>query len=218
MACRFPGAENYHEFWANLEKGLNSISLIPNDRWDPQTYYSPDPTEVNKSISQWGGFLRSIDGFDGRFFSISPREATRMDPQQRIMLELSWACLEDAGYNPLDLAGSNTGILMGVCNFDYKELLEKFDSQVEGHTSTGTYTCLIPNRISYIFDFHGPSLPVDTACSSSLVAIHQAMDALRKHECEMALVGGDQRTVLSYQLYFFQQVGHALTFGAMSGL
>jgi malonyl CoA-acyl carrier protein transacylase len=190
IACRFPGANNYNQFWHNLEKGTNSITEIPSNRWDINNFYSPSTEEPNKSISKWGGFIEDVDKFDAQFFKISPREAKRIDPQQRLMMELTWSCLEDAGYLPLKLSGSNIGVFIGACNFDYKELQEKYEDDLEGHTATGTYTCMIPNRISYFFNFYGPSVPVDTACSSSLVAIHLAVNALQKNECEMAIVGG----------------------------
>ncbi|MUG94285.1 SDR family NAD(P)-dependent oxidoreductase [Scytonema sp. UIC 10036] len=188
IGCRFPGANSYNEFWENLEKGIDSITEIPKKRWDVDNFYSLNG-EPNTSTSRWGGFIEDIDKFDAKFFQISDREAQRMDPQQRIVLELSWSCIEDAGYSPLELSGKNIGVFIGVCNFDYKELQDKGEV-IEGHNSTGTYTCLIPNRISYFFNFHGPSIPIDTACSSSLVAIHQAVNALNQNECEMALVGG----------------------------
>lgn len=190
MACRFPGAKDYHQFWDNLEKGINSITKVPSNRWNFENFYSANPESPNKSISKWGGFIEDADKFEPMFFGISPREAMLLDPQQRLMLELSWSCLEDSGYSPAELSGTNVGVFVGVCNFDYKELLEKYQNNIEGHTSTGTYTSIIPNRISYFFNFHGPSVPVDTACSSSLVAIHQAINALKENECAMALVGG----------------------------
>ncbi|MFS0518813.1 SDR family NAD(P)-dependent oxidoreductase [Nostoc sp. UIC 10607] len=207
MACRFPGAKDYHQFWNNLEKGINSITEIPSTRWDIEKFYSSNPDELNKSISKWGGFLEDADKFDPMFFGISPREAKLIDPQQRLMLELSWSCIEDSGYSPTNLSGTNVGVFVGVCNFDYKELLEKHQDHIDGHTSTGTYTCIIPNRISYFFNFHGPSVPVDTACSSSLVAIHQAINALKEKECKLALVGGV--SVLSTPTYYisFSKLG-----------
>jgi acyl transferase domain-containing protein/acyl carrier protein len=190
MACRFPGAKDYHQFWDNLEKGINNITEIPSNRWNIKNFYSANPEEANKSISKWGGFIEDADKFDPMFFGISRREAMLLDPQQRLMLELTWLCLEDGGYSPAQLSGTQVGVFVGVCNFDYKELLEKQQNNIEGHLSTGTYTTLIPNRISYFFNFHGPSVAVDTACSSSLVAIHQAINALKENECEMVLVGG----------------------------
>jgi acyl transferase domain-containing protein len=113
-----------------------------------------------------------------------------LDPQQRLMLELSWSCLEDAGYSPSQLSGSPVGVFIGACNYDSILNLNQDQENIEGHIGTGTWTCMIPNRISHFFDFRGPSIPVDTACSSSLVAIHLAINALKEKECEIALVGG----------------------------
>lgn len=147
IACKFPGANNPNEFWQNLEKGIDSITEIPKERWNLDEFYSSKIEIPNTSNSKWGGFIEDIDKFDAKFFQISDREAQRMDPQQRLMLELSWSCLEDAGYSPLELSGNNVGVFIGVCNFDYKELQDKGEA-IEGHNSTGTYTCIIPNRIS----------------------------------------------------------------------
>jgi epothilone polyketide synthase D len=190
IACRFPGADNIHEYWQNLEQGVNSITEIPPERWPISKFYSPDPETPNTTVSKWGGFIQGVDLFDASFFGISPREATRMDPQQRIMLELSWACLEDAGYTPSDLKGQDIGVFVGVCNYDYEQLLLEREQSIEGHTLTGNQASILPNRISYFFNFHGPSFPVDTACSSSLIALHQAIASLQGGGCEMALVGG----------------------------
>ncbi len=190
MACRFPGANDCEEFWQNLEKGANSIGEIPPQRWSVEKYYSQDPDEPNKSISKWGGFIEGVDLFDADFFAISPREAQRMDPQQRIILELSWSCLEDAGYSPKQLSGSPVGVFMGICNYDYDGLQHRHENNIDGHSATGTWVCMVPNRISSYFNFSGPSIPIDTACSSSLVAIHQGANAIKQSECEMALVGG----------------------------
>ncbi|MBW4478283.1 MAG: acyltransferase domain-containing protein [Tolypothrix brevis GSE-NOS-MK-07-07A] len=190
IGCRFPGANDYEQFWLNLEQGVNSISEIPPQRWDVQKYYSPNPQERNKSISKWSGLIEASDEFDAQFFGISPREAKMIDPQQRLMLELSWSCLEDAGYSPSQLSGSPVGVFIGACNYDSILSMNQDQENIEGHIGTGTWTCMIPNRISYLFDFRGPSVPVDTACSSSLVAIHLAINSLKEKECEIALVGG----------------------------
>ena len=208
IACRFPGANDYNQFWQNLEQGVNSITEIPPQRWSVEQYYSPNPQHPNKSISKWGGLISGVDQFDAQFFGISPREAQRMDPQQRIMLELSWSCIEDAGYSPLELSGSQVGVFMGVCNHDYNQLQHQNDNHhIEGHTATGTYTCIIPNRISHFFNFHGPSIPVDTACSSSLVAMHQAINAIKESECETALVGGISVLCTPTSYISFSQLG-----------
>lgn len=190
IGCRFPGANDYEQFWLNLEQGVNSISEIPPQRWDVQKYYSPNPQERNKSISKWSGLIEASDEFDAQFFGVSPREAKMTDPQQRLMLELSWSCLEDAGYSPSKLSGSPVGVFIGACNYDSILFFNQDRENIEGHIGTGTWTCMIPNRISYFFDFRGPSVPVDTACSSSLVALHLAINALKEKECEIALVGG----------------------------
>jgi acyl transferase domain-containing protein/aryl carrier-like protein len=190
IAARFPGAENYREFWENLKQVTCSIREIPAQRWTANRYYSPVADDANKSVSKWGGFIDGVDLFDAMFFGISPREAKCMDPQQRIALELAWACIEDAGYAQETLRGSRTGVYLGVMNFDYRERLTEAAGPIAGHVSTGSSAALIPNRISYYFDWRGPSVPVDTACSSSLVALHEAVHALRRGECDQALVGG----------------------------
>ncbi len=190
MACRFPGAADYHQFWQNLVSGVDSVTEIPPDRWDWRAYWGDPLTEPNKTNSRWGGFIDDVDKFDASFFNISPREAELMDPQQRILLELSFACIEDAGYRPSALSGSKTGVFTGSCNYDYKELQERYGSQIEGHLLTGTANTIVPNRLSYHFNLHGPSVSVDTACSSSLVALHQAVQAMEHDECQLCLVGG----------------------------
>ncbi|NEO77837.1 type I polyketide synthase [Moorena sp. SIO4G3] len=206
IGCRFPEANDHNQFWQNLEQGINSISEIPSQRWEVEKYYSETPETPNKTISKWAGLIEGVDQFDAQFFGISPREATRMDPQQRIMLELSWSCIEDAGYSPLELSGSQVGVFIGSCNYDYNELQHQ-NENIEGHTATGSYTCIIPNRISYFFNFHGPSLPVDTACSSSLVALHQAVNSIKEKECEMALVGGISVLCTPTSYISFSQLG-----------
>ena len=190
MACRFPGADDYRQYWDNLCKGLSGVREVPANRWDAEAYYSTDPREKNKSTSKWGGFVDGVEYFDADFFGISAREAQVMDPQQRLMLEQAWSCIEDAGYDPKAFSGSRTGVYVGVFTFDYRDRLGRMLDSIEGHVSTGTHTALIPNRISYFLNLHGPSLPIDTACSSSLVALHKAANAIRRGECDSALVGG----------------------------
>ncbi len=218
IACRFPGAKNYNQFWVNLETGVNSISEIPPQRWEVEKHYSAEPKAPNKTISKWAGLIEGIDQFDAQFFGISPREAKRIDPQQRIMLELSWSCIEDAGYSPSKLSGSQIGVFMGVCNYDYDQLQHKYEKNVNGHSGTGTWNCMLPNRISSYFNFHGPSIPIDTACSSSLVAVHYAINAINESECEMALVAGvsvcctPTRYIQMSQLGMLSPTGQCKTF------
>jgi acyl transferase domain-containing protein len=190
MACRFPGAKNYEEFWENLTQGRSGIEEIPPERWDWKAYWGDPQTEKNKSNSKWGGFLKDVDAFDPAFFALSAREAEAMDPQQRIMLELAWSCFEDAGICPTRVSGKKIGVYIGVFNFDYKELQEKEFRTIETYHSIGTAPAVIPNRISHYFNLTGPSFPIDTACSSSLNAIHAAAQSLNLGECNLALAGG----------------------------
>jgi acyl transferase domain-containing protein len=183
MAGRFPGAADPDALWEHLAAGHDLISEIPHGRPDAKLRAASD-----LAIWQRGGFLDDIDAFDAPFFHVSAREAELMDPQQRLMLEIAWHTIENAGYQPRSLAGSRTGVFIGVSNDDYRELLG--DTDDDAHCSTGNSFCLIPNRISYLLNLRGPSFAVDTACSSSLVAFHQAMSAIRNKECEAALVGG----------------------------
>src|SRR5713226_9706511 len=119
MSCRFPGAPDLDAFWRLLIEGVDAVGEVPPDRWDPATFYSPDPAAPGKSISRWGGFLDQIDQFDAEFFHLSPREAREMDPQQRLMLELAWEAMEDAGLPRETLKGSRAGVFIGAALSDY---------------------------------------------------------------------------------------------------
>lgn len=207
MAGRFPGGEDLESWWQQLAAGMDLISEIPSDRWDWREYFGDPSSEPNKTNCKWGGFIKDIDKFDAEFFRISPKEAVLMDPQQRILLEMAWHTMEDAGERPSRLAGSKTGVFVGVCNDDYRELIDRHAGSVEAQTSTGTYFSIIPNRISYWFDFHGPSVAVDTACSSSLVAIHQAIQAIRNDDCDLAMAGGVNLCCTPRRYISFSQAG-----------
>jgi acyl transferase domain-containing protein len=191
LGCRFPGgvvdAESY---WRMLERGTDAVTEIPPDRWDADEYYDEEPRKPGKTDSRWGGFLDRIDRFDYDFFGISRREALNMDPQQRLSLEVAWEALENAGINPSSLAGTETGVFMGVCNFEINSTTVHHPEDISAYTSSGTALSFIPGRISYLLDLHGPNMAIDTACSSSLVAVHQAAQALRAGECDLALAGG----------------------------
>lgn len=197
MACRFPGAANPQAFWDLLKNGTDAIREVPADRWDAQKLYDPDPAAPGKMSTRWGGFLDRIEEFDRQFFGISQREADCMDPQQRLLAELAFEALEDAGQVPSQLAGSRTGVFVGISNNDYGRI--HFRSHAErgnegGYNDpfagTGNALCIGANRISYLFDFHGPSMAIDTACSSSLVAVHLACQSLINGEAILALAGG----------------------------
>ena len=139
---------------------------------------------------EFGGFLEQVDAFDPQFFGISPREAETMDPQQRLLLEVSWESLENAGIAPELMAGSLTGVFIGMSSSDYSQLRSQQNLVPDAYLGTGNAHSIGANRLSYLFDFRGPSLSVDTACSSSLVAIHLALKSLRDGECDCALAGG----------------------------
>lgn len=191
MACRFPGgADSPESFWDLLHRGVDAIREVPPDRWNADEFYDPNPAAPGKTNSRWGGFLDQVDGFDKQFFGISEREATRMDPQQRLVLELAWEALEDAGLPPGRLAGSRTGVFLGIAGSDYCLFQVGDPLRSDAYASTGTALCIAANRVSFTFDLRGPSLALDTACSSSLVAVHQACQSLRSGESTLALAGG----------------------------
>ncbi|ESS66711.1 polyketide synthase PksL [Methyloglobulus morosus KoM1] len=190
MACRFPGAENYHQYWENLVQAKNCITVIPNDRWDWEEHYGDPSTDGNKTNIKWGGFIKDIDKFDPLFFNISPKEAEYIDPQHRIFLETAWHSIEDAGYSVESLASKKIGVYAGVSKNDYSELMRELGNEIAPFISTGTVHSILANRLSFLFDFRGRSEAIDTACSSSLVALHNAMRDINNGECESALVGG----------------------------
>jgi acyl transferase domain-containing protein len=190
MACRLPGGANDPEaYWRLLVDGVDAIGEVPPDRWDVDAFYDPDPTVPGKMPTRWGGFLERIDEFDNYFFGISEREAALIDPQQRLLLELSWEALEDAGLPPADLKRAPVGVFVALGNSDYGTLLVRDASQSDAYATAGLMPCIAANRISFAFDFTGPSLVMDSACSASLVAIHVACQSLRSGDCEAALVG-----------------------------
>jgi len=186
---RFPQSADAQELWRHLWAGTDLITEIPPQRWPSDLYYG-DPAEPNKSNSKWGGFIDGVDRFDAAFFGISPREAEMMDPQQRLFLETVWKTFEHAGYAPSSVAGSRTGVFVGVTAFDYLEMMLSDGHEVEPHTVPGVAHTVIPNRVSFFFDLKGPSTIIDTACSSSLVACHRAVTSLQRGECSMAIAGG----------------------------
>lgn len=191
MGCILPGGVDSPEaLWRLLCDGRDAITEVPSTRWNVDTFYDPDPGTPGKSSTRWGGFVDNIDAFDAAFFGISPREAAVMDPQQRMLLETAWRALEDAGVAVGSLAGSNTGVYIGISHSDYHGIQKFGRHEIDVHTSTGGALSIAANRLSHRFDLRGPSLSIDTACSSSLVALDIACSALQSGECQMALVGG----------------------------
>lgn len=186
----FPQASDLDEFWDNMISNRNTVTTIPEDRWDWREYYKKSADDNNKTNIIWGGFMKDIDKFDAEFFGINPREAKHMDPQQRVMLQLAWNVIEDAGYDPRKMAGSRTGVFIGAADRDYGDLNYDENTTSLAQLLTGTAHNILTGRISYLFDFHGPSEPVDNACASSLVAIIHAAEAIRNGRCDTALAGG----------------------------
>ncbi len=183
MSCRFPGGVvTPEQLWDVVSSERDVVSPFPTDRgWDISSL------RAGASLAQEGGFLADLASFDASFFGISPREALGMDPQQRLMLELTWEALERAGLDPAGLRGSPTGVFVGTNGQDYADLVSV---DGDGHASTGLIASVLSGRLSYTFGFEGPAVSVDTACSSSSVATHLAMQALRSGECSLALAGG----------------------------
>jgi amino acid adenylation domain-containing protein len=190
MSGKFPGANNLEAFWMNLAGGVDSITEIPQSRWDLEQTYAPGEPLPNKTYHKWGGFLEDVDRFDPTFFNISPLEAEQMDPQQRLFLETCWAALEDAGYAPPTLANVKCGVFVGATMSDYSVLLHQVGLDNTAQAFLGSSSAILTSRISYLLNLKGPAMAIDTACSSSLVAIHQACQSLRQGESEMALAGG----------------------------
>jgi len=191
MGCRLPGKTNSPEaFWKLMLDGVDAVGEVPVDRWDIGSYYHPNPAQPGKMYTRQGAFLEQVDQFEPEFFGISPREAERMDPQQRLILEVAWEALEDAGQVTQHLAGTKTGVFVGVCSPDYSVWHSKDPYSINSYTNVGGALSIAANRISYVFDFHGPSMAVDTACSSSLLAVHLACQSIWKGESTLALACG----------------------------
>ncbi|MEH2308329.1 SDR family NAD(P)-dependent oxidoreductase [Nostoc sp.] len=193
MGCRFPGgANNPQQFWQILQQGIDAITEIPSQRWNLDNYFDSEPETPGKMYTRHGGFIANIDQFDAQFFGISPREAISLDPQQRILLEVSWEALENAAIAPQNLVGSQTGVFIGLISNEYMQLqIQHKDPEIiDAYYGTGGIGSAAAGRISHSLGLRGPSLVVDTACSSSLVSIHLAVQSLRRGECNLALAGG----------------------------
>ena len=194
----FPGCQTVSEFYEKLKAGQSMLSPVPASRWDWERYYGNPLAEEHKTNVTHGGFIEGLDAFDAAFFGISPSEALLMDPQQRLFIEHTWKAIEDAGYALASFRERPTGVFVGAFTHEYEEMMLRNNIPMDFMGSTGNVTAIIANRISYQFDFKGPSEVVDTACSSSLVALHRAIQAIRSGECEQAIVGGVNALVSPY--------------------
>jgi acyl transferase domain-containing protein/acyl carrier protein len=193
LGCRAPGGVvDGDSFWRLLEEGRDAIGPVPADRWDHEALYDPDPETPGRIGTRNGGFLERIDSFDPEFFGITPREAAGMDPQQRLVLEICWEALENAGQSPKGLEGSATGVFIGAAASDYAYLqLQAGDPNLlDAHFASGMAHSVLSGRVAYLLGLQGPALTIDTACSSSLVAVHAACQSLRAGDCRLALAGG----------------------------
>jgi myxalamid-type polyketide synthase MxaB len=192
MACRFPGAPDLESYWRLIRDGVDATRAVPPARWDPSDFELDGDEEAENSV-RFGGFLDDVEGFDGAFFGITPRESAQMDPQQRLLLEVAWESLEHAGLPQERINGSMTGVFVGIGGSDYAKIPMRYDNYLEyldAHAGTGNALSIAANRVSYLLNLHGPSIATDTACSSSLVSLHLALQSLRNWECDTAVAGG----------------------------
>ncbi|WP_414502460.1 SDR family NAD(P)-dependent oxidoreductase [Zymobacter sp. IVIA_5232.4 C2] len=192
MACRYPGGVTDPEsLWAMIEEGRDAADHYPTDRgWDTQSLYDPEPGQHGKISTPTSNFLYDATGFDAEFFGIAPREAVTLEPQQRVLLEVAWEAIENAGINPSTLRDSLTGVYAGVMGTEYGSQIQFAPKDVAGYGYMGTATCVASGRLAYCLGLQGPAITLDTACSSSLVSIHTACEALRSSDCSLALAGG----------------------------
>ena len=191
IGCRLPGGVvDPRSLWQLLRDGRDAITSIPTGRFDLDGLYDERAATPGHIMSQWGGFVDGIDGFDAGFFETAPRQAERLDPQQRLLLETAWEALEDAGVPRESIARTNAGVYVGMWTNEYESRMFADRDRIDFHMTTGTGRYAASGRLSYFFDLLGPSVTIDTACSSSLVAVHLAAQGLRNGECDLALAGG----------------------------
>ena len=206
-AARLPGAADADEFWDVLHAGRDAVSEVPGDRWDADEFYDPDPGAPGKVVTRRAGFVDDVTGFDAPFFGVSAREAKLMDPQHRLLLETAWRAVEHSGTAPDSLTNTRTGVFVGLSTHDYLGMASDALTypEIEAYLAIGTSGAAGAGRISYRLGLQGPAVTVDTACSSSLVAIHQACQALRLGECDLALAGGANVSLSPATMITFSQ-------------
>ena len=193
IGCRFPGgASSPDEFWSLLARGGDAIGELPSGRFDLDAFFDPNPEVPGKLYSRWGGFVERLDELDADFFGIAPREARHLDPQHRLILEVVWEALQDGGQVIARLAGSRTGVFVGISSHDHADgsASPAYRPLLDTHNVTSAAAFSAANRVSRLLDVRGPSFAVDTACSSSLTALHLARQSLRNRDCDLAIVAG----------------------------
>ena len=210
LSTRFPGEMNSpDETWQALLEGRDAITDLPEGRWS-EFLAEPRLAERVRNANTRGGYLKDIKGFDSEFFAVAKTEADNIDPQQRMAMELTWEALEHARIPASSLRGEAVGVYVGVSNTDYQFLAAADPTHAHPYAITGTAHSIIANRVSYFYDFRGPSVTVDTACSSSLVATHQAVQALRNGECGVAVAGGVNAMITPAVTLGFDEIGAVL--------
>lgn len=227
MSGRYPMAKDLDEFWDNLKNGKDCVTEIPPERWDWRDYFDTDPAKASegKMYNKWGGFIDDVDKFDPLFFRISPNEAETIDPQERLLLQTVWHMFEDAGYRRDRINDTvrpdkkcDVGVFVGETTNNYLLWGPELWNQGK-HDIPNTFPWSIANRVSYFFNFNGPSMAVDTACSSSLAALHLACESLKKGESQYAIVGGVNlylhpiKYVWLCQMTMLSKKGRCHTFG-----
>ncbi|MFC1617519.1 polyketide synthase, partial [Candidatus Margulisiibacteriota bacterium] len=206
MAGRFPGSENIEKYWDNLKNGRDLVTEVPEERWPISQYFSEDKNAKDTTYSKWAGHIKDIDLFDAGYFKISEENAKTIDPQQRIMLELTQELLDRAGYEPKELSKSQTGVFIGASESSYgKSNLDQIPDKK--HIVVNSIQNMISARISDFYNLKGPSYTIDTACSSSLVSIHQASKEIQNGECELAIAGGIELLLDPFAHVGFSQAG-----------
>ncbi|KFF11195.1 SDR family NAD(P)-dependent oxidoreductase [Flavobacterium hydatis] len=220
LAGKYPGANNVQEFWENLKQGKDSITEIPSDRWDLTSFYDEEKGKSGNSYSKWGGFIEDVNKFDPLFFNISPREAEIMEPQERLFLQTAWETIEDAGYTRERLGQStqinemtgNVGVFVGVMYEEYQ--LYGIEEQQKGNQIhlVGNPSS-IANRVSYFFNFHGPSMALDTMCSSSITAVELACQSIMNGDCKAAIAGGVNVSIHPNKYLLLSKAGFASSTG-----
>lgn len=193
MGCRLPGGvSNAEEFWSRVRDGYDAVTSVPESRWNWRDYFDSERGVPGKAYTRWGAFVENVYDFEPAFFDMSPLDAKYLDPQQRLLMEVGWEALEDAGLTKEQLRGSATGVFFGVFSDDYFDLQHAGTYWAHPSAATGTQRSMAAGRMAHWLDLHGPALVLDTSCSSSLVAAHQACLSLRAMETDVAIVGGVQ--------------------------